>query len=300
MEKHSSERQTEMACDITPRSEEQIGWLSFWGNLGLAAFKMLIGILGYSRLLIADSLQSSASAVMSTVTLVGIRLSRRSVDRRYPYGHGKMEFVVSAIAGLVISIVAVFLLVSSLSSIRTRYIAQPHLIGLLTAAISIIGNRLMYRYISCHGERLKNPSILLSAKNNRIGVYSSVAVLDGIVGAMLRIYFLEQLASVVVSALVLVTNIRLMSRAIDGIMDKSSSADLIENIRHIIASVEGVQGVPAVKSRRIGQKIWVDLEVQVEAQSTVADASKTAERISKLIMEGIGYVQHVTVDLKPA
>lgn len=289
-----------MACSIESRSEEQIGWLSFWGNLGLAAFKMLIGILGYSRLLIADSLQSSASAIMSTVTLAGTRLSKRAVDRKYPYGHGKMEFVVSAIAGLIISIGAVFLLASSLSSMRTGYMAQPHLIGLLTAVISIIANRLMYRYISYHGERLKNPAILLSASNNRIGVYSSIAVLDGIVGAMLRIYFLERLASVVVSALVLVTNIRLMSRAIDGIMDKSSSVDLIENIRHIIASVEGVQGISAIKSRRIGQKIWVDLEIQVEAESTVADASKTAERISRLIMEGIGYVQHVTVDLKPA
>lgn len=288
-----------MASDITPRSEEQIGWLSFWGNLSLAAFKMVIGLLGYSRLLIADSLQSSASAIMSAVVLAGIRLSKRPKSSKYPYGYGKLELVISAIAGLIIAVGAIFLLMTSLSSMRANYIAQPRFVGLFTAVISIIANALMYRYITYHGKRLKNPALFLNARNNRVGIYSSIAVLDGIVGAMLRIYLLERLGGVVVSVLVLVTSVRAISKAINGIMDKSSSASLVEIIRRIASSVEGVQGVSTVKSRRIGQKVWVDLEVQVEAGNTVADASKTAERISRLITEGIGYVQHVTVDLKP-
>jgi len=292
--------ETTKASNITSRSEEQIGWLSFWGNFGLAAFKMVIGLLGYSRLLIADSLQSSASAIMSAIALACTRLSKRPVDRKYPYGYGKIPFAISAIAGLIIGIVAIFLLVTSLNSMRARYIAQPHSIGLMTAVISIIANRLMYRYISYHGEQLKNPALLANAKNNRVGVYSSLAVFDGIVGAMLRIYFFEQLGGIVVSVLVLATSIRLIYKAIDGVMDKSSSADLTKNIKSIVASVEGVRGISAIKTRRLGQKIGVDLEVQVESESSVADANKIAERISKLITEGIGYVQYVTVDLNPA
>lgn len=75
---------------------------------------------------------------------------------------------------------------------------------------------------------------------------------------------------------------------------------MTKNIKYIVTSVEGVEGISAIKTRRLSQKIWVDLEVQVESESTVVDANKIAERISKLITEGMGYVQHVTVDLQPA
>src|SRR5687767_11261265 len=61
----------------------------------LAIIKGLGGIFGNSYALIADSIESAADVFTSAMLWLGLRWSSKPPDRNHPYGHGKIEALIS-------------------------------------------------------------------------------------------------------------------------------------------------------------------------------------------------------------
>ena len=95
-------------------------WIGFWGNLGLAILKISIGILGYSRLLFADGLHSSANAFISVTILIGLISSERPKDINHPYGYHNVRYILSTVVGLIILFAACYLLILGLRDFMER------------------------------------------------------------------------------------------------------------------------------------------------------------------------------------
>ncbi len=81
---------TRARCRVCARS---VPWVSFWGNLGLGIYKLLVGVLGGSSALVADAMHSFADVVGSVGIVVATRVSAKEADDDYPYGRGKAEFL---------------------------------------------------------------------------------------------------------------------------------------------------------------------------------------------------------------
>ena len=90
-------------------------YFSIIGNTVLAIAKALAGIFGNSYALIADAIESTADIFASLLVLFGLKYAERPADDNHPYGHGKIEplitFMVVAFlvtAGLLIFVVPQF------------------------------------------------------------------------------------------------------------------------------------------------------------------------------------------------
>src|SRR5690606_33319344 len=78
-------------------------WFSILGNAVLAIAKGVTGYLGHSYALIADAIESASDVLSSLVVLFGIWYSTRPPDKNHPYGHGKVEPLVTfAVVGFLV------------------------------------------------------------------------------------------------------------------------------------------------------------------------------------------------------
>lgn len=250
----------------TTGSYGHVLWISFWGNLGLAILKIGIGILGYSRLLFADGLHSSANAVLSIIFLIGAVASERPKDIEHPYGHHKAQCILSCAACLIILAEACFLLMLGLRGLWYIRTVQPNIIAILVVIVSIFGNELLFRYGMNASQEFDSLLLRSNALNNRINIFSSILVLISIIGAMLEFWFLAQLGIIIIAIIIIWTSMRIFQRAYEVLMSGNFSEEISNRIKLIVESVKGVKKISTVKTQLAGKKymwtwwlVWMEI-----------------------------------------
>lgn len=83
------------------------------GNIILALFKFVAGILGRSSAMIADAVHSLSDLLTDLVVLVMVRFSSQPRDSEHNYGHGKFETLATAIIGILLFGVGIGLFIRS-------------------------------------------------------------------------------------------------------------------------------------------------------------------------------------------
>src|SRR5690606_41758974 len=96
-------------------------YFSILGNSLLAIIKAITGIFGNSYALIADAIESTTDVFASLLVLFGLKYSSRPADENHPYGHGRVEPLVTfAVVGFLI-VSATIIAYESISHIQTPH-----------------------------------------------------------------------------------------------------------------------------------------------------------------------------------
>jgi len=171
--------------------------MNFWANLGLCIVKLLGGILGGSQALIADAVHSLSDVIIAILVIVGLKVSSVPPDDDHHWGHGNIEFIVSAIIGTLLVCTAITITIVSLATIIRGDIYNPSILAVWAAAISVVANEIMFRHSLCVGLQMDSPAMIANAWENRSDVYSSLAVLVGVFGARMGFVVLDPIAAII-------------------------------------------------------------------------------------------------------
>jgi len=78
--------------------KERIALISIFVNLFLAIGKIIVGFFSKSASVLAEGIHSSMDVISSGISFIGIKISKKPVDKKHPYGHYKFE----VLSGLII------------------------------------------------------------------------------------------------------------------------------------------------------------------------------------------------------
>jgi len=84
--------------------------------VSLLIVKFVAYVLTHSVAILTDALESIVNVVAGTLGLYSLIVSARPRDEDHPYGHGKVEFISSAVEGTLIVIAAILILYESINS----------------------------------------------------------------------------------------------------------------------------------------------------------------------------------------
>jgi len=284
-------------------ARERVAWTSFWGNMGLAALKITAGVTGLSRLLFIDGGFSAVCSVLVIIMLAGLRESETKADDVHRHGHGKAEFIYSALAGILIMTTGLLLLLISMENVLKGYMSSAELAGVFVAVVSIVANLMLYNYVYGKSKELNSRVLADNASCIYFGIFTSSLVLLGITASMGKFYGMEQLATVLISVIILSMGVRIFYRGINGIMDRvsfSQTPHRIHEIKRLAGSVKAVKRVEDIKIRRMGDKDMINLEVQLDERINITRAHEIAEGIKRKIIKNLSYAGIVYVNFKPA
>jgi cation diffusion facilitator family transporter len=293
----ASQRLRYRACQ---RCAKSIGAVNVVVNLFLTIIKGYLGIVGRSTALFADAIHSAADVISSVMLLFGLRVANRPADREYPYGYGKVEFLVAVViyASLISAGVVIFW--DAISSIVHREEINPSIVTLFGAILSAVINELMFRQSVCAGTQLASPSIVANAWEKRSDAFSSMAVFGGIAGAKLGFHFLDPLAAILVAVYIMKFSIEMLIQAFRGLMDSALAPEVVAGIRGSAEEVDGIRGVQAVRTRELGQRIWVDIDVEVDGALELGRVGQIKEEVKRAIRDYVDRSADIIVFLRPA
>nr|CRH04729.1 Magnetosome protein MamB [Candidatus Magnetococcus massalia] len=288
-----------MKYDQCRNCREQVTWYSIISNIFLVIIKGVLGTISGCQALVADAFHSSADVMASAVTMASLKISAQPADEDHHYGHGKVQFISSSIVGLILITGAIFILIDAIKAIVTGDYDAPNRIAILGAAISVASNELMYRYQSCVGKENNSPAIMANAWDNRSDAYSSIAVMVGVAFATFGFPIADPIAALGVSILVIRIGVELNLEAVDGLMDASPEMEELEDIYKIVKDVSSVHGINYMRARTMGDKLHVELNVEVAKELKVYEGDLIVDLMRRRILQEMKHIGELQVFLTP-
>ena len=269
-----------MSC-ITKRPEdrsyqssvEKVSGIGIAGNLLLAGFKLVAGIVGHSRAMISDALHSASDIAGGIIVVIGVRISEKKEDRDHPYGHERLESIASILLAVILLVAGLAMGSSSVETLVSgsyRDAPVPGGIALAAAIVSILVKESMYWMT------------LRRAKAARMGIRS-----------------MDAAAGLVICAFILKSAYDIFREAMEKLIDHRSSDEMEERIRNCVSSCEEVKRIDLLRTREFGRKVYVDLEISMDGSLTLEEAHSTAERIHDALEEQFPEIKHVMIHMNP-
>ena len=276
-------------------------YFSIAGNALLAVVKGLAGVFGNSYALIADAIESTSDIFASVLVLVGLKISSKPADSNHPYGHGRVEPLVTFIVVAFLVISAVVIAFFSVRNIYTPHkLPEPCTLFILGAII--IWKEASYRWVMRRGKQTKSTSLQADAWHHRSDAITSVAAFIGISIALILgdgYEAADDWAALLASGFILYNCYRIFRPALGEIMDEHLYEDLVANIRKVASSVDGIVDTEKCLIRKAGMKYHVDLHASVDANISVRRGHDIAHKLKDTLQKEIPELGNVLIHIEP-
>lgn len=276
------------------------------GNFLLLVFKFVAGIWGHSAAMVADAVHSLSDFVTDIIVVIFVRLSAKPADEDHDYGHGKYETLATAVIGLILCAVAIGIFRNGASEIwhflHGEPLAQPGMLALVAAGVSIVIKEVLYHYTVIKGKHLNSQAVVANAWHHRSDALSSIGTALGIGGAIFlggswRV--LDPLAAMIVSVFIFRVAVRLLKPCVDELLEKSLPKEEEDKIRNIILSFPGVASPHHLKTRRIGNRYAIEVHVRMDGRQPLHEAHDRATAIERRLKETFGEDTHIGIHVEP-
>lgn len=275
-------------------------------NAALLAFKFVAGIVGHSSAMIADAVHSFSDFITDVIVLVFVRISGKPQDSSHDYGHGKYETLASTLIGIALLAVAIGIIVSGAQKmsawVKGEELASPGMLAFWAAIVSIVVKELTYRYTIRAARKLDSSALKANAWHHRSDAFSSIGTAIGIGGAIFlgkRWTVLDPLAGVIVGAVLIKVAVDMVRDGIGDLMEKSLPDDVENEILAIVTSFSDVHDPHNLRTRRIGNRIAIEIHVRMDGSTDLNTSHQRASDIETALRAKFGPDTHVTVHMEP-
>ena len=245
-----------------PTDKHTVALTSIAASAGLTAAKAAVGLATGSLAILSEAAHSLIDLVATVMTYFALRVADMPADAEHHYGHGKVESL-SALAEtallFVLSGVVVWEAGRRLLGFEGASVAAtPAAFAVMAVSIVVdfVRSRALYRAAAAH----RSEALEADALHFGSDMWSSAAVLIGLGGLRLGYAWSDAAAAIVVALFVCLAGWRLGRRTIDTLTD-TAPAGAAERIATLARGVTGVVAVARVRARKVGPKLFVDLDV---------------------------------------
>lgn len=299
MEKSDSDRQREQSIYRVTIAGSII-------NVVLLVLKFVAGILGGSAAMIADAVHSLSDFMTDIVVLLFVKLGNKPQDEDHDYGHGKYETLATALIGIALMGVGAMICYNGLSKtwavVNGEQLKSPGMIAFIAAIVSIALKEWAYRFTEKVGREVGSQAVRANAWHHRSDALSSIGTAFGIGGAILlgaQWAVLDPLAAIIVSFFILKAAYGLIVQATNELLEGSLPKDVEAQMVALAAEEEGVADIHNLRTRRLGDKIAIEMHVRMPGEMSLYEAHEKATRIEKRLREQFGAHTHIALHLEP-
>lgn len=280
----------------------RVSTVSMVVNIALSIFKFIAGVVANSGAMISDAVHSASDVFSTIVVMIGVKLSGKEADEHHPYGHERLECVAAILLAVLLFATGAgigYQGFQTLLSGEFKGMKAPGMLALVAALVSIVVKEWMYWYTVIAAKKINSGALKADAWHHRSDALSSVGALLGIAGARMGYPYLDSVASIIISVLVVKAAFDIFMDAVEKMIDASCDRETVKELRGVIEAQEGVLGISTLNTRMFGSKIYVDVEIEADGDKTLREAHDVAERVHHAIEDHTENVKHCMVHVNP-
>lgn len=262
--------------------------LAFWGiplSLAVLGLKLLAWWVTGSVALLSDGLESTVNVIAAVIAYLMIGYASKPADAGHPFGHHKAEYFSAVIEGVLIVVAALLIVWEAIPAMMAPVLLEAPALGLAINFVAGVINAIWAYVLINAGRKHRSPALSADGHHILSDVVTSIGVLIGLGLAIATGYaILDPLLAVIVACNILYQGWMVISRSIDGLMDRAVPSEEEEAIKQAIAAnATGSLGVHDLKTRQAGPAIFVDFHMVVPEVMPVGEAHDICDRIEDAI-----------------
>lgn len=213
-------------------------------NLLLFIVKLTIGFMTGSVSIMSDGFNNLSDVMTCLVTVLGYRIASKPADKEHPFGHGRVEYVVSFVIAVVIFTVSFELIKQGIQQIMepNEILFRPMLLLILVVSIGV---KLWISYLNhTIGKRIDNLAMIATAQDARNDAWSTLITIVAMLLSQLKTTFpFDGVATLVIACFILKSGYELIKEIIDRLIGKPADKVLVKQIRETILKYKEIRGL---------------------------------------------------------
>jgi cation diffusion facilitator family transporter len=268
----------------------------------LGILKVSIGFFTNSLAILADGIDSVTDIITSFLTLIASKIANKPADESHPYGHERIEPIITKILSIVILFAGYQVLYNALSRLFSEQVTieQPFLI-FVVSIISVLIKLFLYFYKKNIGKKINSSSVIADAMNMRNDVFTSTSVAVGILIFYLTgITWIDSVIAIFVSIIIFKVGIEMFLETSNELMD--GSKELGEIYKITIEAAENfncIKNPHKIRVRKSGYVYFVDLHIELNPNMSIKEANQITEKYENKIKELNNYIKDVVIHMEP-
>jgi cation diffusion facilitator family transporter len=193
--------------------------------------KMAAYVLTHSVAILTDALESIVNIVAGLLGIYSLIVSARPKDKDHPYGHGKVEFISSAIEGTLIFVAGILIIYGATKNLfLTREVHQLDW-GILLIVITAVVNYIAGLICERTGRKNNSLPLIASGQHLKSDTYTTAGIIVGLLLLYFtKIYWIDSAVAIIFALIISYTGYKIIRSSVAGIMDEADETLLKEMI----------------------------------------------------------------------
>ena len=269
------------------------------GNVLLVAGKITIGLLASSISIITDAVNNLTDALSSIVTIVGTKLSTKKPDRKHPYGHGRTEFITSALIAMIIFIAGALAIYESVTSLIAGEQPVYDVYSFIIISLAIVVKIALGLFFRIRGKKLLSDALSASGTDALMDSILSFGTLIGAIVSFFSGVHLEGYIGIVIGLLIIKSAIDVFRESASKIIGERTDETFAKGMVEEIGKIPSVLGVYDLIINNYGaDRNIASVHVEVDDNMTAKEIQALERTIGYLCYEKYNTIMTVGVYAK--
>ncbi len=265
--------------------------ISLLANIILSAFKISMGLFSASTVIVLDGVENISNALGIILTIIGIKLSSKTPDKKHPLGYGRIEYITDLLVSTLVIYIGFTALIASVGNIKNATNIQYDGYIYFVLVISAIVKLLLSKHEKDIGFKLKSRALVAAAVDSFANALISISI---ILSALIRLTFginLEHFIGIVIALLIIRGGIIMIRDTMDEILGRRTNEELKTKIKNIILEFEEVFGVYDLVLHSYGREKNIgSVHIEIKSSLSTLELDLLERKIAKRIYDELHVV----------
>lgn len=274
---------------LKPAERDRLLKLATYASVAVAvlliALKSSVYLMSGSVSLLASLIDSLMDAAASVINLFAVRYALKPADHEHRFGHGKAEALAGLAQSAFITGSAVLVLLQGIDRLLNPRPLDSAWLGIAVMLFSIaatIGILLIQRHVI---KRTGSTAIRADSLHYRSDLLLNASIIVALLLAAYGIQRADAFFGLAIALFIGYSAIQIGRDAVQILMDRELSDEVRAEALQLARSVEGVVNVHDFRSRQSGHDWFMQMHVEVPAQTPLVLAHDLGERVRARIVE---------------
>lgn len=251
-------------------------------NVLVCLGELLIGVLIGSIAMISDAIHNVADAGGSLVSFLSFKLSGRKADAEHPYGHGRMEYLLSIGFSILLFVVAAQLGVEAVD-----HIVNPEVVEFSVSALAVMLGAMLLKiwlsfFLRSVGNRIDSPILRANGKEALSDVWATAAIAIGLLlGGMFQLS-VDGYLGFIVALIIAKAGFEVLKEATDRLLGFEPTGERVQEIIDFVESKPGILGTHDLMIHDYGPgHEYASIHVEVDAKQDAMTIHHMIDRVEQ-------------------
>ena len=251
-------------------------------NVLVCLGELIIGFLIGSIAMISDAIHNVADAGGSLVSFLSFKLSGRKADADHPYGHGRMEYLLSIGFSILLFVVA-----AQLGIEAVEHIMNPEVVEFSISALAVMLGAMALKiwlsfFLRSIGNRIDSPILRANGKEALSDVWATAAIAIGLLLGGIFQLSVDGYLGLIVALIIAKAGFEVLKEATDRLLGFEPTAERVQEIINFVESKAGILGTHDLMIHDYGPgHEYASIHVEVDAKQDAMTIHNMIDRVER-------------------